>query len=384
MIILGILIGCVTNNKYTEEDRLRLEKEALKIDEMTNVSARKYYEVYMELGKIYYAEEKYKKSLESLDKGLRLNARDYEMQLIAAKVEFYLEMYEDSYHRLTQIIGNSHDEQIVSEAKKIIRKINKKEIVFSEKIIPDMRKKYIYILKTINVDDIYIEALRSKLEEEYKISIICIDENIEPTKKNYIDRHAEYYLRVIKNFVEENDEEAYNQIIEYLNLDKSDLNEIEINKEFVHFLYLQSDNGEEKWQENIGRIQDQYDADKILKQIRNEYKDKIREEDCLGLLVVVPFDIYTNDYNFLFGWSGNDVAVMSYNRFIRDNQDLTVRIKRVVMQGLSSAGYLIGIPRCTVDTCARAYPHSLAEHDRKNDELCDECKRNLIEVYRKF
>ena len=95
----------------------------------------------------------------------------------------------------------------------------------------------------------------------------------------------------------------------------------------------------------------------------------------------VPVHIYANDYNYLFGWNGSDVAIMSYNRFINEETAITNEIKRIVMQGMSSTGFLIGIPRCTVDTCAHAYPHSLAEHDQKDDTLCDECTDNLIRIY---
>ena len=316
--------------------------------------------------------------------GLSLNARDYEMQLMTAEVEIELELYESSYLRLNQIIENCQDKSIIKKAKRIIKELDNKKIVFEGKVIPDMKRKYIYMLRTADVEDIYIEALRNKLEAEYRISIIVINENIVPTTNNYIDRHAEYFLRVKDDFIDKDGSDTYDQIIEILDLDKDNVNEKEVNKEFVHFLYLQTENGEEKWQENLEKIQDQYDANEIFKQIKNTYSDRIKEIDCLGLLVVVPYDIYTKDYNFLFGWNGNDVAVMSYNRFIRGNQELTVKIKRIVMQGLSSVGFLIGIPRCTVDTCARAYPHSLEEHDAKDDALCNECKDNLFEVYSTF
>lgn len=51
------------------------------------------------------------------------------------------------------------------------------------------------------------------------------------------------------------------------------------------------------------------------------------------------------------------------------------------MQAFSSTGNIIGIERCTTASCARAYPHSLEEHDKKDDILCEICKQNLKIVY---
>jgi predicted Zn-dependent protease len=51
------------------------------------------------------------------------------------------------------------------------------------------------------------------------------------------------------------------------------------------------------------------------------------------------------------------------------------------MQALSSVGLVIGIPRCTSPGCARAYPESLEEQDRKDDKLCYECRENMRRLY---
>ncbi len=40
-------------------------------------------------------------------------------------------------------------------------------------------------------------------------------------------------------------------------------------------------------------------------------------------------------------------------------------------------GLACGLKRCTHPTCARAYPHSLYEHDAKNGTLCSECRKSF-------
>ena len=158
-----------------------------------------------------------------------------------------------------------------------------------------------------------------------------------------------------------------------------------IEKEFVYYLFLQQENGQQLWEDTMDRIHDQFNAEVLCYQLSAEYNENVNEENCQGVLGVTAYDIYAKDYNFLFGWkSRNKSAGMSYNRFISDQAPITNQIKRVVMQGLSSAGHLIGIPRCSIDTCARAYPNSLSEHDAKEDILCFECRDNLIKLYNKM
>ena len=382
-VFVVFLINCISTGtyNYTIDDINSLESEAKEIAEMTNVSARKYYEVYMRLGEAYYQYERYILSLESLKKGLRLKARDYEHQMLAAKIEYELGQIQLSYYRLNQIINNADSKKIRKQAEKLINEISKMNLNIDEVFIPDMSHKYIYVVTLGKVDTTLVTALKNRIEDEFHITVREIEDTIIPSKNRLRDRHEEYFRRVTERYIENNDQETYEAIIDYI-IDKNGaIKEEDIDKEFVYYLYLKEKHGQELWEENMSKIQDQYHADVLLNQVRNQYKDLINENNCFGILGVTQQDIYTKDYNFLFGWNSSDVAIMSYQRFINDNTTLTVKIKRTVMQGFSSVGYLIGIPRCSVDTCSRAYPHSLSEHDEKEDILCYECRENLIDVY---
>ncbi|MDD4955956.1 MAG: hypothetical protein PHP17_07975, partial [Candidatus Omnitrophica bacterium] len=50
---------------------------------------------------------------------------------------------------------------------------------------------------------------------------------------------------------------------------------------------------------------------------------------------------------------------------------------RLYTQGLSTAGFMLGMPRCSLTGCARSYPHSFEEFKRKSQVLCPECRHNL-------
>jgi predicted Zn-dependent protease len=105
----------------------------------------------------------------------------------------------------------------------------------------------------------------------------------------------------------------------------------------------------------------------------------------VAYLGITSEDIYARDYNFLFGWANRLCGIMSYRRFTADfNNDSPNQerlIKRTLMQSLSSVGLIYGLKRCTDPTCARAYPHSLSEHDAKDETLCSECRNRFRTIF---
>ena len=131
----------------------------------------------------------------------------------------------------------------------------------------------------------------------------------------------------------------------------------------------------------LKQVRSQYDANALMNQISGRFRNMMNEPYSLGILGITAEDIYTDDYNFLFGLGQTRLGVMSYARFLLDKPSTEQFEKRAVMQAFSSAGIIIGIPRCTYPSCARAYPHSLEEHDRKDLMLCYECRQNLRQRY---
>ena len=126
----------------------------------------------------------------------------------------------------------------------------------------------IYILKVGMVEDIYIQALVNKLEEEFKISVRIIETPIEPSIENLRDNHKKYFNSIKERFIASKSQQLYEEIIQNLNLNLVDLNQDIITREFVHYLYMQEDDGEDLRTKNMAKIEDQYDADVIFKQIK--------------------------------------------------------------------------------------------------------------------
>ena len=103
-------------------------------------------------------------------------------------------------------------------------------------------------------------------------------------------------------------------------------------------------------------------------------------------LALVPVDLFAGRASHLFGSadvSGN-YAVVSYHRFaasFTNEPAQSARLtERTLKQLLSSTGFAIGVGRCTDPGCARAYPRSIAEHDAKGTDLCEECRAGFAKV----
>lgn len=124
----------------------------------------------------------------------------------------------------------------------------------------------------------------------------------------------------------------------------------------------------------------QFDASRLLSDLQKNYVIGERPE-LKGYLGITEGDIFSDDFNFLFGWARKVYGVMSYHRFtakFNDEPPNRSRLRaRTIKQAISSSFHIFGIPRCTTPTCVRAYPHSLTEHDQKGYELCSWCREQL-------
>jgi predicted Zn-dependent protease len=128
-------------------------------------------------------------------------------------------------------------------------------------------------------------------------------------------------------------------------------------------------------QEQQWDIQDLLD---LVKRSASPYRN-----DNLYFLGVANLDAFADKSNFIFGIAENNSqhGVITYRRFSADfNRETPNRkklVERALKQSLSSLGFMLGIERCSSPVCARAYPHTLSEHDAKSPDLCDACRKGF-------
>ena len=364
---------------FSEEEISTLEDEARTVDQMLNVSARKYKTVYFTLGHHYLRKMDLHKSHAYYTKGLRLDAKDWETQIRMAGIESLLGKGPQASSRLDHLLKNSNDSELLETARKI-----KTTLPASvEPSTPDNYGKVLLIHPYDYIPDTVLSALMARISQEFRIQVEVGNQRLKLNQKNFRSQEEvlnRMFSQVVKKF-RENRKEDYHQVLRMMGLNDSARLTQKDEYEFVKYLYHQSEAGRAAWPELIGGTAPQYNAQVLLRDLMHTYSEELEKDGVLGVLGITVKDIYARDYNFLYGWSIPEGAVMSIHRFYTNGTPLTQIIKRTVNQGFSSTGFILGIPRCTVADCARAYPHNLKEHDEKEDVLCHECRNALTQLY---
>jgi predicted Zn-dependent protease len=136
--------------------------------------------------------------------------------------------------------------------------------------------------------------------------------------------------------------------------------------------------------EQVANAEKQWD----IYELKNALKSTIRPYATgkVYFMGVADLDVFAAAHNFVFGVADkeNQLAMITYRRFTaefnNENPNRKRLVERTLKQSLSSIGFMLGVPRCSMPTCARAYPNSLAEHDAKSTALCGACKSKFEEV----
>jgi len=121
-------------------------------------------------------------------------------------------------------------------------------------------------------------------------------------------------------------------------------------------------------------LKPQYSVEVLAEQAAKTAGDALAAPGVVGVLAITDEDVTGQGMNFLFGWVNGELhaGIMSYCRF-KPGAKKARLVDRAVKQALSSTGFVLGIPRCKTASCARTYPNSLAQHDKKPDKLCSVC-----------
>lgn len=126
----------------------------------------------------------------------------------------------------------------------------------------------------------------------------------------------------------------------------------------------------------------QWLAPHLLKALKNATQEYWRPG--LKYIALTPMDIYEGQYQYLFWQTQPDRAVISYARFkgsfmhAPPNRDRLRR--RIVLSAMSCIGSMYGVDRCTNPTCPHSFPNSVAEHDAKTNDVCQECQHSFNKV----
>jgi archaemetzincin len=119
----------------------------------------------------------------------------------------------------------------------------------------------------------------------------------------------------------------------------------------------------------------QYFAPDVLKFLTERFLGK-----NLG---ITEQDIFAENLNFIFGMAqmkGNS-SLVSIHRlnpdFYRKIPDKQLLLERAVKESIHEVGHMLGLKHCTIEKCVMNFSNTIVDVDKKNKELCGNCKRQL-------
>lgn len=393
VITFFLFCACTSNNRSTTNNQSiekqsnnlhELERQAVELDGMFNVSARKYVDVYFTLSDIYAERQEYEKAYQTVIKGLQLDSANYFYQYRAAYFEFCLKKYREAFERLQYILTACNDSSIIQCCTELLAKFPNTPL--EKETVQPMYAKSILVLVFPNTHALAADAVAERIRQDFKLSVIKEYTDVPESTEHTRDTLDAYICEYITQLYEKHSETELAPILQEIGLTKDDLKEKQNRLLFMKYAFIQSGYSRKDWEDFNREYAMQYDANSLIRQIRQYTKQKLTNPNIIGVLAITSKDIYSGEdnNNLLFGLYDRHIAIMSLHRFITPEAKNSVIINRAVMQGLASAGHLIGIPRCSIKGCARAYAHSLAEQDAKQPSLCSECIRNINTVYQSF
>lgn len=376
-----MLFSCVSRTMSLDEKIASLEPLAAEIDTMFNVSARKYVDVYFQLSDAYTEKHEYQKAYTAVLKGLQLDSANQIYQYAAAYLEVENKKYTEAYQRLQYILHTGNDPRIIRKCNELLKTID--TVPMEKTIVKPMYEKSILVLVFPDVWELAADAIVERIRQDYKLSVIREVLPETETTVHIRDSRDAYIQEYIEKISQKEGEESLTPFLYSIGLTKADLKTKENRVFFMMQVFKQLNYTEADWKAFNTELGIQYDASMLITQVKQYAATRYNDSNILGVLAITSKDIYSgsDDNNFLFGLYERKTAVMSLKRFMNISDGNAAMINRTVMQALSSVGHIVGIPRCSILTCARAYAHSLEEQDKKSVHLCFECINNINKCY---
>lgn len=122
--------------------------------------------------------------------------------------------------------------------------------------------------------------------------------------------------------------------------------------------------------EAFNPLRNQYDASRIIEYIQRNF-----DRRCDKHLLIVDVDIYTQRFNFIFGLAETykKAAIISLYR-LAGNGLLKDRLAKEVVH---EVGHLLGLNHCPSPSCVMHFSNTINDTDRKNVDLCEQCRRQI-------
>lgn len=371
---------------HLELPREELQTEVMKLLKKGNISLRRNINKVYTLGNIYEEEGNVKDAIRLYSSALKSNPWNLKYQLRMAKLLAKNNKKDEAIDKARLVYDFAEDKKLIKSAEEFLTTCDVESTPEKTPVKVDERIE-IVLVPLGDVDRRIILETKELLKKRMGIKF-----SIHEGRKEIgnFDRTlgCRYVSQVFESIKKDLKEDQINSLMKDIYLTTDDLQLQENKIKFIYaFLERMGDGAKRtrfQFDVTLARLKKkvQYNYSRLLKELQEEFP--LKNNDVIkGYLAITGEDLYDKDYNYVFGLAlvGKGYGVMSYHRFTArfngTDQNRPRLIKRTLKQALSSANFLLGIPRCSNPNCARAYPHSLQEHDQKSDELCSVCKSNL-------
>jgi predicted Zn-dependent protease len=391
-VIIILLLIPWTPSVFSDETQLTtltteaLKEKADKVLSLANVSARTEISVIFELVDRFLEEDRLKDAEKYVARGLQHFPWNLKYQMTYAEILEKKGMHAEAKEKAELVFKHAETDELIDRSRKFLNTYRKTQFPAISAIETDRFS--LVLIPFVDCDKWLLIRIKEDLAAILGIDVYIQTVNVDPPPANR-DMQQLMIDTLRKRLIKQAGDAQVTAGLKELGLSRSDLSEEEnVLKIFRNLMQKYNPDElkafEAHLKESAGKNK-QWDADilqgLLFKAVRPFRRKKV------GYLGVTSLDIYAKDYNFLFGWASPLGGIMSYHRFKADfNEEIPNKerlVKRTLMQCLSSAGFIFGVERCTTPTCARAYPHSLAEHDAKDAKLCPVCRNRFKKALKK-
>ncbi len=336
------------------------------------------------LADIYADEGNEEGAIKLYQKALSVDSWRLEYQLKLAKILDKRGEKSPAVEKARTVYQYAENENLIDEAKKILSELGEFPEEKAIELQALAKNIEIVIVPIGKVNQRFLKEVKEGLQDKmgiwYSISEKILD--VGKVDRSFVDSFLE---RTVERIEHQLPQEDFQALFSELNLSKTVLEARDPKIKLIDAFFKKIELPKEEVEQFHNRVKElenegQYDTERLLTELENVFK-ATEKPTIKGYLGITEADIFTKDYNFLYGWARSGYGVMSYHRFKSDfTEEISNRQRlcnRAVKQGISSSFFILGIPRCSSPTCARAYPHNLTEYDQKGIEICPWCKEQL-------
>jgi len=360
----------------------QLEKYLEPISENDSVQMRRNVDKFFRLAHLYEKEGNDKKALELYEKALQTDPADFESQLRFAKL--LLKKGDPVTDRLQYIHRLAEDWDVIEETNGLLTSLNAKPVAVSSSTRVS-KKVEVVLVPFDNPNMQVMSELRAALQDRIGVQVIIAGEMMDSGEPDW-NRSDQYILDTFTNITKNITELQHRMLVKEVGLTNDKLESPAYQESYIK-AYLKKLGREGKiaqkrFKDNVVQMhkEGQYDFTRLVKELHDVFPfDQSRT--VKSYIGVTPKDIHSEKSSSQYGISIGSYGMISYFHFTgRRNRERPNRprlIDRLLKQALSSVNFTFSIPRCSTPYCARAFPHSMNEHDAKSDKLCPVCKERL-------